>query len=340
MQTRIIRSLSAQAALLALTCAGSLFPLPVRAPMPAGVLERQETGEISSDQMAGVITRQLQPAVVKRFRLPVAATPSPETGDRRDTAEEQASDKMPVYWNDALTTDRGGRIRLVLTDGSIVNLGQQTRLVVNEVNSRASYSAIQLEYGRVRAQVGHSPLPNARFEVRTNRAVCWVSKNEPTDVYVDAASPTSTFVVNLGRGVVHLQSRDGAENLLLTPGEASASDAVSYVHIATSEEVARASAATEATEGGIIPPLLVSRVAPKYTKAAQRAELQGTVVLYAVVEADGSVSTARVTRSLDPGLDQEAIKAVKQWKYQPGTKDGRPVRVAATIEVEFRLLRR
>jgi hypothetical protein len=46
----------------------------------------------------------------------------------------------------------------------------------------------------------------------------------------------------------------------------------------------------------------------------------------------------RVVRSLDPGLDQRAIEAVRQWHFRPGTKDGKPVRVAATVDVNFQLL--
>jgi len=44
-----------------------------------------------------------------------------------------------------------------------------------------------------------------------------------------------------------------------------------------------------------------------------------------------------VTTSLDAGLDQEAIKAVKQWRFEPGTKDGKPVPVLMTIEMTFTL---
>jgi outer membrane biosynthesis protein TonB len=45
-----------------------------------------------------------------------------------------------------------------------------------------------------------------------------------------------------------------------------------------------------------------------------------------------------VTRSLDAGLDKKAAEAIEKWTFQPGQKDGKPVAVAATIEVNFRLL--
>jgi len=62
------------------------------------------------------------------------------------------------------------------------------------------------------------------------------------------------------------------------------------------------------------------------------------VVLYAVVDPDGMIRNVRVIRSLDPVLDENAMKAVRQWKFKPGMKDGKPVPVAASIEVTFRSL--
>jgi periplasmic protein TonB len=90
--------------------------------------------------------------------------------------------------------------------------------------------------------------------------------------------------------------------------------------------------------GGVSAPQLVYRVEPEYTEEARKAKYQGTVVLYAVVDTDGVVRQVRVVRSLGLGLDEKALQAVKQWKFKPGMKDGRPVPVAASIEVTFRLL--
>lgn len=90
---------------------------------------------------------------------------------------------------------------------------------------------------------------------------------------------------------------------------------------------------------GISPPRVVREVKPQYTADAMRAKVQGVVWLECVVMPDGSVGDVRVTRPLDPvfGLDQEAIKAARQWRFMPGTKQGEPVPVLITIELTFTL---
>ena len=86
-------------------------------------------------------------------------------------------------------------------------------------------------------------------------------------------------------------------------------------------------------------PRLIRDVKPKYTSDAMRAKIQGTVLMQCVVRPDGSVTDIQVVRSLDPmfGLDQEAINAARQWKFQPGTRMGQPVAVQITIELQFTL---
>jgi TonB family protein len=90
---------------------------------------------------------------------------------------------------------------------------------------------------------------------------------------------------------------------------------------------------------GVQLPRLLREVRPQYTSDAMRAKVQGTVLLECVVRPDGSVGDVQVARSLDPtfGLDQEAIKAAKQWRFAPGTRFGEPVSVLITIELTFTL---
>jgi periplasmic protein TonB len=90
--------------------------------------------------------------------------------------------------------------------------------------------------------------------------------------------------------------------------------------------------------GGVTAPTLLFKVEPEYSEEARKAKYQGTVVLYVEVDAAGGARNLRVVRSLGLGLDEKAIEAVRKWKFRPGLRDGKPVIVAATIEVNFRLL--
>ena len=90
--------------------------------------------------------------------------------------------------------------------------------------------------------------------------------------------------------------------------------------------------------GGVTSPRLLYKVEPEYSEEARKAKYQGTVMLAVEVWEDGIAHNIRVLRSLGLGLDEKAVEAVKQWKFSPGKKDGKPVRVAAQIQVSFRLL--
>jgi TonB family protein len=90
--------------------------------------------------------------------------------------------------------------------------------------------------------------------------------------------------------------------------------------------------------GGVSAPSVLSKVEPEYSEEARKAKWQGTVILQLVVDEHGLPQQMKVSRSLGLGLDQKALEAVAKWKFRPGMKDGRPVPVVATIEVNFRLL--
>jgi TonB family protein len=90
---------------------------------------------------------------------------------------------------------------------------------------------------------------------------------------------------------------------------------------------------------GVTLPVVIREVKPAYTSDAMRAKVQGTVLLECVVKPNGEVGDVKVVRSLDStfGLDLEAMKAARGWRFRPGMRQGEPVAVLVTIELTFTL---
>ena len=90
---------------------------------------------------------------------------------------------------------------------------------------------------------------------------------------------------------------------------------------------------------GISPPQPTFTPDPDYPLSVRKGKhkIQGTCVLGLTVDERGRVRDVHVTRSLDKRLDQNAIDAVKQWKFNPATRNGKPVAVFTSVEVDFRL---
>jgi protein TonB len=84
-------------------------------------------------------------------------------------------------------------------------------------------------------------------------------------------------------------------------------------------------------KGGVTAPRPIYDPDPEYSDAARRAKYQGSVLLWLVVAPNGRPRNIRVQRSLGMGLDEKAIEAVSQWRFQPATLNGQPV--AAQINV-------
>jgi len=90
-------------------------------------------------------------------------------------------------------------------------------------------------------------------------------------------------------------------------------------------------------ESGVSAPRPIYKPEPAFSEEARKAKYQGIVGLNVVVGPDGRVHSPQVVHSLGMGLDEEAVKAVKLWTFEPGKKDGRPVAVLCYIEVTFNL---
>ncbi|HYW48439.1 MAG TPA: TonB family protein [Bryobacteraceae bacterium] len=120
------------------------------------------------------------------------------------------------------------------------------------------------------------------------------------------------------------------------------------IRLAHSREIAasmlKVTAQLAATSGvyrvgaGVTSPMLSWKLEPQYTEEARAEKYAGTVLVYIEVGTDGMAHNIKVIKSIGMGLDEKAVEAISQWKFNPGTKDGAPVTVAATVEVNFRLL--
>ena len=99
------------------------------------------------------------------------------------------------------------------------------------------------------------------------------------------------------------------------------------------------SAAPVVPGAGVTMPKLTHLVKAEYSEEAIKRRITGEVLVQGVVGVDGVIRDLRVTRSLDPvfGLDQQALKAVAQYRFEPGTKTGAAVPVVVTVEVTFNL---
>jgi protein TonB len=89
--------------------------------------------------------------------------------------------------------------------------------------------------------------------------------------------------------------------------------------------------------GDVVKPVVLARVEPVYTEIARRARIQGVVIVETIIDTHGRVTDARIFKSLPMGLSESAVDAVRQWRFEPATLDGRAVSVYFTLTVKFEL---
>lgn len=87
---------------------------------------------------------------------------------------------------------------------------------------------------------------------------------------------------------------------------------------------------------GVTPPRLLHKTEPEYSESARADHVQGTVVIQIVVDEKGRPTDVTLLSPLGFGLDEQALAAVKKWQFAPGMKDGKPVKILGTVEVNFR----
>lgn len=90
---------------------------------------------------------------------------------------------------------------------------------------------------------------------------------------------------------------------------------------------------------GVKPPVVISQPSAEFSREARKKQIEGTVMVSLVVSKEGLPTDIQVVKSLGYGLDEKAVDAVGQYRFQPATKDGKPVAVQIRVEVIFRLRR-
>jgi TonB family protein len=89
--------------------------------------------------------------------------------------------------------------------------------------------------------------------------------------------------------------------------------------------------------GDVKPPDKIYSPSPQYTEIARKARITGVVIVEAIIDKQGNVTNVKVLKGLPMGLDQAAVDAVKRWRFEPATLNGKPVAVIYNLTINFQL---
>ncbi len=90
--------------------------------------------------------------------------------------------------------------------------------------------------------------------------------------------------------------------------------------------------------GGVSKPIVIYQPEAEFSEEARKAKFSGSVTVYLYIEPDGTPSHVRVAQGVGMGLDEKAVEAVRQYRFKPAMKDGKPVRVDLYVAVNFQIL--
>lgn len=154
-----------------------------------------------------------------------------------------------------------------------------------------------------------------------------------------AARMASATAAHLGRPMaVILDGRVVSAPIVRAP--ISDSGVITGITAAAAQDLIEANFACHSNPAQCVAAVLpepLYREKPQYTQEAMAAQIEGTVLLEVVILPDGSTGNISVVRSLDPGLDRQAVDALKRWTWKPGTRGGEPARIAVQVQLSFTL---
>src|SRR6202790_2941240 len=101
-------------------------------------------------------------------------------------------------------------------------------------------------------------------------------------------------------------------------------------------ELRSSSSAPHVTSADLSGPSPIKKSDPRYPPTLINEHVEGEVVLYAVIRADGSVDSVELVRGLDEQLDANAMEALSQWKFRPASRQGTPIDLEAIVHIPFR----
>ena len=241
-----------------------------------------------------------------------------------------------------LTVLSGGReLRLSTRVSDRVSVARPTRMSYRVKGARAFIDApiesVKLKLRSVerwQRAIGESEHVD-RLRNAGPEPICWVSFG-----CEDHSQPRSPSLPDHAQSEPTRQSVGDSERASAAPGTTTVRPTAGGLPSSVPPRTAERAPGTVFRAGtDIVNPRLIREVRPQYTAEALRAKITGTVYLEMVVLADGTVGNVRITRSLDPvfGLDEEAVKAARQWLFEPGTRFGEPVAVQVNLALDFNL---
>ena len=152
-------------------------------------------------------------------------------------------------------------------------------------------------------------------------------------VVEEVNSPDAALTMEFLARFLREQGRGSEGEAIETPARE-----IRKVHVAQLSPKIQATTAASRTGNGVTSPKLLRKIEPSYSPEARAVKAQGTVVLTVVIGTDGKAGDVRLSQGVGFGLDEQALDAVTQWTFEPGTHGGMAVPVQASIEVNFRLL--